>query len=162
MCLCISILYGINHQPNATFSQFEPADSTVRYNGTIHVTSIDKLILVIKSRNNKKSTGIDNIPNIVIRKLSKQFVASLATLLNQMYNIGYFPKAWKNAKITPIQKPQKLHLTQIVIDRFCSYERSTVHPLVILQKDIVKNCMARTPKILVLILITNKYYQKIR
>lgn len=179
----IETIYNNNHRPNVTYSQYEPADPSLRFNGSMHITSIDKLMAIIKTRNNKKSAGMDQIPNTIIRKLGKNFIATFATLLNQMYNIGYFPAAWKTAKITAIHKQGKIAsdpnsyrpisllpclgkiYERILCEKLVSEcddkqtlpddqfgfrsERSTVHPLVTLQKEIVTNFAAKTPTIAV-------------
>lgn len=61
----------------------------------------------IKTRNNKKSAGIDKIPNYALKKLSSKFVEILTIIINHCYNIGYFPNPWKLAIIAPVHKKHK-------------------------------------------------------
>ena len=62
---------------------------------------------IIKSRNNKKSSGYDRVPNYVLKKLSNKFIEILTLIINHSYNIGYFPNVWKSAIIAPIPKKGK-------------------------------------------------------
>lgn len=96
-----------NHTPKVLFTAVEPANPTNGFNPDRHLTSTDNTRHLIKSRQNKKSSGKDNIPNFIIRKLGPIFSETLSTLFNQAYNINYFPTAWKQAKIIPICKPNK-------------------------------------------------------
>ena len=62
----------------------------------------------IKTRNNKKSSGYDGIPNFFLIKLSNKFIDVLTLLINHCYNIGYFPNLWKTAIVAPIPKKGNL------------------------------------------------------
>lgn len=92
--------------PRTTFSTSSPANPTT-FNAEHHLISIPTLQAIIKRCANKKSCGHDGIPNTVIRKLSTNCITKIATLFNQIYNIGYFPKTWKLAIVVPILKPKK-------------------------------------------------------
>lgn len=93
--------------PKVIFSESHPANPSNGLNPDLHLTSIDNLRSIIKSRNNKKSSGNDNISNYVLRKLGTRFTTLLATILNQSYNIHHFPTQWKSAQIIAIQKHGK-------------------------------------------------------
>lgn len=56
---------------------------------------------------NKKSPGHDLITNKILKNLTLKSLAYLASLLNSMLRIGYFPNTWKIAIIIPIHKPGK-------------------------------------------------------
>lgn len=174
-----------NHSATFNFNQFEPADPTVKFHPTRHIISTKGLAMLIKHSSRKKSCGNDNISNQVIRKLGKRFIAAMATLFNQAFNIGYFPNAWKMAKIIAVQKKDKppveinsyrpislLPCISKIFERIicnelnhtCSLlkllpddqfgfraDRSTVHPLAILQKDVITNFLAKCPTIAVAI-----------
>jgi len=56
---------------------------------------------------NKKSPGHDLITNKILKNLTSKSLAYLASLLNAMLRIGYFPNTWKIAIIIPIHKPGK-------------------------------------------------------
>jgi len=65
------------------------------------------LVHVIRTTNNKKSSGPDTIPNCILRKLDKFNVQSLRILFNHCINVGYFPVSWRQANIVPVVKPRK-------------------------------------------------------
>lgn len=92
--------------PRFIFSNVSSADSTA-FNAERHLVSVSNLKAILKSRANKKSCGHDQIPNIVLRKLSHNCITKIAILFNQMYNISHFPETWKLATIMPILKPSK-------------------------------------------------------
>lgn len=62
---------------------------------------------IAKSKNNKKSYGIDCISNFVLKKLSPNFFRVLSILTNQIFNCGHWPQPWKKAIIVPLLKPGK-------------------------------------------------------
>lgn len=170
-----------NTIPKNTFTHTSPADPSNTFNTNIHLTSINNLKSIIKSRNNKKSCGADNIPNYIIRKLGNRFIITLATILNQAFNIHYFPTYWKTALIITIHKNGKPNnqpesyrpisllpcLSKIYeraikdkLDEQCELlnllpqdqfgfirHRSTTHPLVILQSDIITALHHKKPTI---------------
>lgn len=62
---------------------------------------------IIKSRNTKKSSGTDNMPNYALRKLSITTIYWIAIIFNHITNIQYIPTNWKIASVTPVPKPNK-------------------------------------------------------
>lgn len=88
---------------NAQFSRNDPANP-LQFNRNIHLVSDDSLCAILKTRANKRSRGPDNIPNIVLKKLSKKCISLIATLFNQCFNIGYFPTSWRKAATIAIPK----------------------------------------------------------
>lgn len=94
-------------QPLTSYSPDAPADPSERFAPERHLVSVSQVRGIIKSRANKRSQGVDNIPNVVLRKLNGEFEVFLAVLINQAYNIGYFPASWKEAVVIPIQKKGK-------------------------------------------------------
>lgn len=181
-----------NFTARNTFSLTLPANpSKELFSQQMHAVSTDGLKLIIKSRKNKKSTGFDEIPNIVLRKLGKNFIAALTTIINQAFNIGYFPNAWKNAKVIAIAKTGKppadpnsyrpiallpciskifecvIHyelkhqcdVLQVIPDDQFGFRsrRSTVHPLVKLQQDVVNEFTKKTPTIAITIDIAKAF-----
>lgn len=92
-----------NFDPKYIFTSIFSADSTI-FNSNRHLISVSTLKSIIKNRANKKSTGHDGIPNIVLRKLPHTCITKIAILFNQAYNISYFPSTWKHAIVIPIIK----------------------------------------------------------
>lgn len=93
--------------PRTIFSTDIPANPIHQFNQRHHIVSINNLHAIVKSRANKKSSGHDNIPNVILRKLGRHFIAKLATLFNQLYNVGHFPPVWKLARSVAVFKHGK-------------------------------------------------------
>lgn len=179
----IRTVFDSNTTPIVQYSEDAPSNPKSHFIYNFHTTSFENLKTIIKNRANKKSAGIDNISNFIIRKLGDTFTASFASIINQSFNIGYFPIAWKSAKVIPIAKKskppkevnsyrpiallpclskiyecvikQKLdhqceELNVIPDDQFgFRHSRSTCHPLVQIQQDVVNNFTKKTPTIAV-------------
>lgn len=108
----INLLYN-NNEPIVNFSTIFPADfknnpdfvcdQSIRKN---FISTID-LKNVIASRNNKKSSGNDHMPNYALKKLSFLALYWLAILFNHITNVQHIPSNWKFASVTPVPKPSK-------------------------------------------------------
>jgi hypothetical protein len=62
------------------------------------------MVDIIKTLGNKKSTGIDDIPEFIIKKCHPQLVNSLTYIINLSFSSGYFPDQLKIAKVKPLYK----------------------------------------------------------
>lgn len=62
---------------------------------------------IIKSRNNKKSTGGDGITNQMLKVLSPNALIFLTILFNHIINLGYYPKNWRRGVVIPVLKKGK-------------------------------------------------------
>ena len=67
----------------------------------------EKLIETLKSLQNKTSTGLDKIPNIILKNLPINLIKQYCTIINNSLNNEYFPNIWKTAIMIPILKPGK-------------------------------------------------------
>lgn len=76
--------------------------------------TLEDLIQIFQNLNNKKSSGIDEIPNVILKHLPRDIIAEYCTLFNNMLNNYYFPSNWKIAKILPILKPKKGQIQKII------------------------------------------------
>lgn len=100
-------------QPILQFSEDIPANFVDNELQVTEQSTIDKFISskelkeIIRSRNNKKSTGSDNMPNYALRKISSGIIYWFVILFNHIINTQHIPKNWKHAIITPIPKPNK-------------------------------------------------------
>ncbi|XP_015438110.1 PREDICTED: uncharacterized protein LOC107193219 [Dufourea novaeangliae] len=70
-------------------------------------TSTIKLRLTFRKLNGKKSASFDEIPNIVLKNLPTRYIYYYAIIFNNCLNLGYFPSAWKTAKLITIKKKDK-------------------------------------------------------
>lgn len=62
---------------------------------------------MIKSRNNKMSTGADGITNRMLKVLSPRALIFLTILFNQIINLGYYPANWRRGIVIPVHKKGK-------------------------------------------------------
>lgn len=92
-----------------TFTQNNPSHDPKKQNrimGT-YFTNLTQVQKIIKTLPNKCSSGLDGIPQIVIKHLPLVQLRNLTAIFNNCLNNKYFPEAWKCAKILPILKPNK-------------------------------------------------------
>jgi len=103
----VSSLRLNNVQPLVIFSNNIKSDSpNINQHSNFFTTSED-LLLILKKLNNKKSSGLDNIPNIALKNLPFELIKILTIVFNNLLNNQYFPNCWKVSKIIPIKKKNK-------------------------------------------------------
>ena len=68
-------------------------------------TSADEVLAAIKRTKNMKAAGVDEVLNLELKNLSREFFEHLATIFNNCLELSYFPCRWKLAKVIPIHKP---------------------------------------------------------
>jgi len=66
--------------------------------------SISEVTEAISSMKAKKSCGLDEVPNKVIKDLSDVLVCPLTWLFNTILISGTIPKSWKISKVVPVHK----------------------------------------------------------
>ena len=59
---------------------------------------------IIKNLKNNKAPGLDNIQNVIIKYLEPSLSKILQKIFNSCYEIGYFPKRWKEGKVIMLYK----------------------------------------------------------
>ena len=69
-----------------------------------HFTNACNIRTHINNINSKKSFGFDGVSNFIIKKFPEATLRLLAVIFNNCINNGYFPLAWKRAKILPMKK----------------------------------------------------------
>ena len=66
--------------------------------------SYGEVLRTIKTLRSDTSTGPDGIP-VKFAKLVAEFISGpIAAIINNCIRTGYFPEAWKKARISPIPK----------------------------------------------------------
>lgn len=108
----------INNTRVTDFTDKNPAnvpDSQLIQN---YFCSVKEVAYIIKNLPNKTSTGVDNIPSIIIKHLPMKYIRDYTILFNNLLNNRYFPKEWKTAKVLPIIKTGK-----------CPKEMSSYRPI---------------------------------
>ena len=84
-------------------NSLDPAYSNNEY----PLTNYKETKNIFRKLNNKKSTGIDGIPNIILKNLPSKIIAYYTIIFNNSLNNRYFPIKWKKAKLIPIAKKDK-------------------------------------------------------
>lgn len=70
-------------------------------------TTPDEILSVISNFKTSKSPGFDQIQNVLLKKLPFNLIILLTLIFNSCFKIGFFPDAFKRAKVIPISKPGK-------------------------------------------------------
>ncbi|XP_063994275.1 uncharacterized protein LOC135171576 [Diachasmimorpha longicaudata] len=63
--------------------------------------------LLLKKINNKKSAGLDGIPNTILKNIPNKLIKLYAIIFNKALNNMYFPQQWKLAKVIALHKKGK-------------------------------------------------------
>lgn len=92
------------HNKNIEDFVNEPQVSVTTKIKFISPSEVSKVISRLKTR---KSPGIDEINNKMIKELNKNTIAALTAIFNAILRLNHFPNAWKTAIILPFRKPGK-------------------------------------------------------
>ncbi|XP_073830204.1 uncharacterized protein [Musca autumnalis] len=97
-----------DRSPLETFSNAFRADgSTVESVERWNVAGFFKPSCISKAiahRPNKKSSGLDEIPHTAMKTAGSVIFGFLSIIFYHCFNLGFFPKAWKEAMAVPILK----------------------------------------------------------
>ncbi|XP_058790949.1 uncharacterized protein LOC131664099 [Phymastichus coffea] len=99
-----------NHSSGSHITEFSdnnPATGPRPIDNSIFFTSVDLSTRIFRSLPNKTSSGLDNIPPIVLKHLPPCIIREYTTIFNNCLNNRFFPDPWKRAKILPILKKGK-------------------------------------------------------
>lgn len=113
----------VHREVKDSFTRFLEEKSTFDNNPTHDINNIDsdrenimnsdylitdnEITYIFKSLKGKLSSGIDNIPNIVLKKAPDKLILEYRKLFNNMLNNSYFPQNWKLGKVVTIPKKGK-------------------------------------------------------
>lgn len=98
---------AINNNSYTRFSAVKRANELTVEQSENYFTTFEDLRDVFRKLNNKKSSGLDGIPNIVLKHLPSYFISQYCTIFNNALNLFYFPNQWKTAKVIPLAKKDK-------------------------------------------------------
>ncbi|GFX69632.1 probable RNA-directed DNA polymerase from transposon X-element [Trichonephila clavipes] len=73
----------------------------------IEPTTPTEVLTYVQRIKPKKSPGLDQITNRMIKNLPLKFLLFITLLINQLFKNNYFPDSWKTAVVIPILKPDK-------------------------------------------------------
>jgi hypothetical protein len=91
---------------NNPLSVTNEINNTVKYNrNSMFLTpTTEEVVDLIKGLDNKNSTGVDDIPNYVIKKCHSKSKTTLTHIINLSLSTGQFPDQLKIAKVKPLYK----------------------------------------------------------
>lgn len=90
-----------------TFNENNQSDRPQTEHLERYFTSTAALEKKFRRLSNKKSSGIDTIPNVVLKRIPQAMIRDYAILFNNLLNHKFFPRNWKKAKVVPILKKDK-------------------------------------------------------
>lgn len=88
--------------------RFNNDNTSLNNFGNVELTNLNYVSEVCKVINSKKSCGLDNVSNYIIKKLPIKALEYVTILFNNCLNNCYFPREWKVAKIIPIAKQKNV------------------------------------------------------
>lgn len=86
------------------FDDNKRANDLDEYNADDYFITKDEIAHIFSRLRGKLSSGIDNIPNIVLKHLPISIILEFCTLFNNMINNSHFPDSWKIAKVVVLPK----------------------------------------------------------
>lgn len=114
-----------------------------------YFTTKENFVYIFRSLNNKKSSGIDRIPNIVLKHLPISIINIYCIVINNALNNAYFSNIWKKALVIPLHKKGKnpndaksyrpISLLPNISKVFEVIVKQAIDAI-ILEKDIIPNC----------------------
>lgn len=97
-----------NNLTFTNFSEDNPAHYPVQQDGDPKfLYNYIEVMVILKKLKNKTSSGLDNIPTIVLKNIAENVIKDYTILFNNAINNSYYPKRWKAAKVLPIPKKGK-------------------------------------------------------
>ncbi|KAK0074480.1 hypothetical protein PV326_012414 [Microctonus aethiopoides] len=88
---------------NATFTTFtnnNPAhDPKQNENEPKYLFSYIEIVKLMRKLKIKTSSGLDNIPTIVLKNLHTSIITDYTIIINNAINSAYYPNRWKEAKV---------------------------------------------------------------
>ena len=100
-------------------------DFSVQGNKELNSIRFDVLSIskVLKKLKPSVSFGLDNIPNVFLRKTERSITWPLSILFERSLSANYTPALWEIAKVVPLHKKDRLHLLPIT-GQYFSYPAS--------------------------------------
>lgn len=91
-----------NQHVDEVVNRFNEKIITTPESELLSVSELKSLICSIKKR---KSCGLDEIGNDMLKHLPHSVLSYLTSIFNACLMLQYFPESWKTAKVIPIPKP---------------------------------------------------------
>lgn len=71
------------------------------------LTSAEEVGEIIRRAPNKRSTGGDQMPYVLIKRFAPSVLLLLTIFFNHLVAKAYFPRIWRHSTVTPIPKSGK-------------------------------------------------------
>ena len=84
---------------------------------SLKAPSLNVVYKLLSKLNERKSVGLDNIPNILLKMAASIVSPSLTLIFGKSIETGIFSDEWKLARVTPIFKKAK-GMTPTIIDQY--------------------------------------------
>ncbi|GFT24805.1 probable RNA-directed DNA polymerase from transposon X-element [Trichonephila clavipes] len=109
---CLQDQFEPNHVVGRELFDQRIHDEVTNFINTPHVHEIEpttptEVLSYVQRLKPRKSPGLDQISNRMIKNLPLKFLLFITLLINQLFKNNYFPKAWKTAVVIPTLKPDK-------------------------------------------------------
>lgn len=101
------VLFEINGSTITNFSTEKKSNNLNVAQTENYFVTREEIKYIFSKLTNKLSSGIDNIPNIVLKNLPDIILFEYCNIFNNMLNNSYFPKDWKMAKVVILPKKEK-------------------------------------------------------
>ena len=71
------------------------------------IKNVLEIIKTLQKCRNRSAPGEDQISNFILKNLDRENLSNIALIYNSCLKTGYFPNAWKQAKVVMLPKPGK-------------------------------------------------------
>ena len=99
--------FKLNTSPITIFSDSNTSTHPKTIKNSIAFFNTAEVLYLFKNLPNKGSSGLDNIPPIILKHLPIEIIKQYTIIFNNCLNHRYYPDCWKRAKILPILKKSK-------------------------------------------------------
>lgn len=99
--------YEYNQTTITNFSSDNNSDNLSESETKNYFITKNKLLYIFQNLKGKLSSGVDTIPNIVLKNISIKMIIEYCKIINNMLNNSYFPTKWKKAKVILLPKKDK-------------------------------------------------------
>ena len=97
-------------------------------------TTKEEIIRIIDKLPNKRSSGYDNLSNLLLKKISYEIAMPLEQIFNLSLELGTFPNLMKDAEVVPLYKSKEKDL---------SVNYRPISLLITISKILEKNCLQK-------------------
>ncbi|GFU09610.1 probable RNA-directed DNA polymerase from transposon X-element [Trichonephila clavipes] len=108
----LQVQFEPNHVAGRELFDQRIHDEVTNFINTPHVQEIEpttptEVLSYVQRLKPRKSPGLDQISNRMLKNLPLKFLLFITLLINQLFKNNYFPNSWKTAVVIPILKPDK-------------------------------------------------------